>query len=201
MWRRSIARERRLPPYCILYDKTLTNLIRAQPKSREDLLSVWGLAETKIEQYGDDLLAILNPACVNDQIASVSKSTSHEMAGQPSPSTDFHQTREASDMLDSVASSKHVFSSDSLSVTKCEACGVPIHPERLEAIPEATVCVECQRNRETAPKDWRRPQGVDCPRCAHRGIRSPLVWRNARDPNIPGYFLGCSSYPRCHYTE
>jgi len=30
----------------------------------------------------------------------------------------------------------------------CEACGTPIDPSRLEAVPETTVCIECQRRRE-----------------------------------------------------
>jgi hypothetical protein len=43
--------------------------------------------------------------------------------------------------------------------------------------------------------------GVVCPRCARKGIRSLLVWRHARDPSIPGEFLGCSRYPHCQYKE
>jgi uncharacterized protein YifE (UPF0438 family) len=42
---------------------------------------------------------------------------------------------------------------------------------------------------------------VPCPRCARRGIRSLLVWRRARNPNVPGEFLGCSRFPHCRYTE
>jgi hypothetical protein len=47
------------------------------------------------------------------------------------------------------------------------------------------------------------PQSSDeeCPRCAGRGVRSLLVWRHARDPNVPGEFLGCGRYPHCRYTE
>ena len=32
---------------------------------------------------------------------------------------------------------------------KCQECGRPIPPERLQARPEATLCVECQRRQET----------------------------------------------------
>jgi len=31
----------------------------------------------------------------------------------------------------------------------CEACELPIEPERLEAVPQATDCVECARERAT----------------------------------------------------
>lgn len=30
----------------------------------------------------------------------------------------------------------------------CSRCGFDIEPERLEAVPEATLCVDCQRSRE-----------------------------------------------------
>jgi RNA polymerase-binding protein DksA len=35
----------------------------------------------------------------------------------------------------------------------CKECGRRIPPERLEARPEATLCVECQRRRETGRAD------------------------------------------------
>jgi len=43
--------------------------------------------------------------------------------------------------------------------------------------------------------------GEFCPRCAAKGVRSPLVWRHARDPSVPGEFLGCSRFPHCRYKE
>ncbi len=33
----------------------------------------------------------------------------------------------------------------------CEECGQPIDPERLRARPEATTCIACQRQQESAP--------------------------------------------------
>jgi RNA polymerase-binding protein DksA len=32
----------------------------------------------------------------------------------------------------------------------CQSCGQPISPERLQARPEATLCIECQRRQEGA---------------------------------------------------
>jgi uncharacterized protein YifE (UPF0438 family) len=43
--------------------------------------------------------------------------------------------------------------------------------------------------------------GEVCPRCAKKGIRSALIWRHARDPNISGEFLGCSRFPHCQYID
>ena len=51
-----------------------------------------------------------------------------------------------------------------------------------------------------APSDWRVSELV-CPRCASQGHQSPMVWRTARDPTIPGYFLGCSRFPECRYID
>jgi ssDNA-binding Zn-finger/Zn-ribbon topoisomerase 1 len=49
----------------------------------------------------------------------------------------------------------------------------------------------------------RLPRVIDdyCPRCAKKGIRSPLVWRHARDPSVTGEFCGCSRFPECRYKE
>lgn len=33
----------------------------------------------------------------------------------------------------------------------CEECGRPINPERLEALPHARFCIECQRTIESGP--------------------------------------------------
>lgn len=30
---------------------------------------------------------------------------------------------------------------------RCESCGLPIEPERLEVVPQATACAECARER------------------------------------------------------
>ena len=85
-------------------------------------------------------------------------------------------------------------------VRPCAGCGRPIPPERLEVIPDATQCVPCQQRTESAPTDWRVSELV-CPRCAVRGVHSRMVWRTARDPTIPGYFLGCNRYPECRYVD
>ncbi|UCC85797.1 MAG: TraR/DksA family transcriptional regulator, partial [Anaerolineales bacterium] len=34
----------------------------------------------------------------------------------------------------------------------CEGCGKPINPARLEAVPEATLCVECKAINERQPE-------------------------------------------------
>lgn len=80
----------------------------------------------------------------------------------------------------------------------CETCGSEIPPERLELYPDATLCVACKDAEERKPPVTGPGSPVDatCPLCGHK-----LVWRKARDPDIRGYFLGCSTYPACNYID
>lgn len=85
-------------------------------------------------------------------------------------------------------------------IRPCAGCGRPIPVERLKVIPDAVYCVCCQENQESDETDSRISE-VECPRCAQKGIQSRLVWRTARDPEISGYFLGCSRFPHCRYVD
>jgi ribonuclease HI len=88
----------------------------------------------------------------------------------------------------------------SMTDLRCSNCRAPIPRERLEAIPDATLCVACQRETEAKPVGFRLSD-VTCPRCAGKGIRSRLVWRTPRDPTLPPYFLGCTRFPECRYID
>jgi ATP-dependent DNA helicase RecQ len=58
--RLALARERRVPPYLIFHDATLRHLARLRPRSREDLLAVPGIGESKAERFGDRMLAVIH---------------------------------------------------------------------------------------------------------------------------------------------
>jgi ATP-dependent DNA helicase RecQ len=58
-WRTSRAREDGVPAYVVLHDSTLTELASRRPQSRSELSAVRGLGPTKVDRYGDDLLAVL----------------------------------------------------------------------------------------------------------------------------------------------
>ena len=58
--RKRIAQERGVPPYVILHDKTLLEIARRLPDCQEELLSIKGLGEVKIEQFGDRLLDLVS---------------------------------------------------------------------------------------------------------------------------------------------
>ena len=57
-WRRDEARRRSIAPHYVLSNKTLEELARRRPSSPEALLSVHGIGNAKLEQYGEVLLEL-----------------------------------------------------------------------------------------------------------------------------------------------
>jgi ATP-dependent DNA helicase RecQ len=57
--RREIAQEMEVPAYVIFHDKTLKEMTRARPTTREALLAVSGVGETKADRYGDRFIAAI----------------------------------------------------------------------------------------------------------------------------------------------
>ncbi len=55
--RLDIAGEKNLPPYVVFSDKTLREMCRLLPETREELLEVSGVGEHKLEAYGGRFLA------------------------------------------------------------------------------------------------------------------------------------------------
>ncbi len=71
----------------------------------------------------------------------------------------------------------------------CPSCGKPIPQERLEAVPDATLCAACRRDEERG----RRPTEVDyCPRCG-----APMELRLTKSGGITRYVLTCTAVPPC----
>ncbi|MCA1613252.1 MAG: HRDC domain-containing protein [Acidobacteria bacterium] len=61
-WRMERAGALRVPAYMICADKTLECLARERPETVEQLGSIYGLGDSKIERFGEDLLAALRDA-------------------------------------------------------------------------------------------------------------------------------------------
>lgn len=61
--RRDIAGRKRLPAYVIFDDRTLREMARRGPSTREELLEVRGVGETKCQQYGQTFLAAIEEYC------------------------------------------------------------------------------------------------------------------------------------------
>jgi ATP-dependent DNA helicase UvrD/PcrA len=60
-WRRKRAEADGVPAYVVFNDRTLAALSERQPRSRGELLSVEGIGPSKLDKYGDELLALLTP--------------------------------------------------------------------------------------------------------------------------------------------
>ncbi|MCQ4623897.1 ATP-dependent DNA helicase UvrD2 [Corynebacterium sp. CCUG 70398] len=58
-WRLDTAREKQHPPYMVFTDATLLSVVEAMPASLAELLDISGIGPSKLEQYGEDVLAVL----------------------------------------------------------------------------------------------------------------------------------------------
>jgi len=62
-WRMDRANTQRVPAYMICPDRTLEHLARELPETLEALANVYGLGESKISKFGEELLKALRDAC------------------------------------------------------------------------------------------------------------------------------------------
>jgi ribonuclease D len=63
LWRLERANTQRVPAYMICPDRTLEHLARARPETLEALAAIYGLGESKIRNFGEDLLRALRDSC------------------------------------------------------------------------------------------------------------------------------------------
>jgi len=61
-WRLEEARRQEVPPYVIFHDATLTEVARRRPASLDALAEIPGVGRSKLDRYGDALLAVLSTA-------------------------------------------------------------------------------------------------------------------------------------------
>ncbi len=59
-FRRSEAKRRRIKPYQVFQNRTLSALCAERPRTHQDLERVWGMGEERIRKYGDALLSLLS---------------------------------------------------------------------------------------------------------------------------------------------
>ena len=57
-WRREQASIDKVPAYCIFTDATMTALAEMQPSDAAELVRVPGIGRSKVDKYGDDILAL-----------------------------------------------------------------------------------------------------------------------------------------------
>ena len=58
LWRTGEAKRLRVPPYCVLHDRTLTAVALARPSSPRQLLEIDGIGPAKIERFGAAILEL-----------------------------------------------------------------------------------------------------------------------------------------------
>ncbi len=62
LWRSEKAREQNLPTYFIASNKELLSVAKYKPAKKEELLDIKGFGKHKIENYGEEILGILESA-------------------------------------------------------------------------------------------------------------------------------------------
>jgi ATP-dependent DNA helicase RecQ len=58
-WRRSMARENKVPAYVVLHDSTLEELCQQMPKNFAELKQIAGIGDKKADVYGAEILQVL----------------------------------------------------------------------------------------------------------------------------------------------
>jgi len=59
-WRSDKAKEQNLPTYFIATNKELASVAKYKPAKKEELLDIKGFGKHKIENYGEEILEILD---------------------------------------------------------------------------------------------------------------------------------------------
>ena len=57
--RKQLADEQGVPPFVVFHDATLMEMVRLRPSSNEELLSVSGVGQTKLERYGERFMDLV----------------------------------------------------------------------------------------------------------------------------------------------
>ena len=58
--RKELADEHQIPPYMVFHDATLMEMMEAHPRSKDQLLDINGVGESKLEKFGEAFLAVIN---------------------------------------------------------------------------------------------------------------------------------------------
>jgi ATP-dependent DNA helicase RecQ len=61
-WRAGVAREQGVPAYIVFGDATLRGIALTRPSSRDELATISGVGEKKLESYGDGVLEVVAAA-------------------------------------------------------------------------------------------------------------------------------------------
>ena len=76
--RKELADEAGVPPYVIFSDRTLIEMAAYYPQSMTSLLSMSGVGQAKLRQYGDAFLQVIKPYCEKHELQESQKEKSRE---------------------------------------------------------------------------------------------------------------------------
>ncbi len=79
-WRSQKAHAEGAPPYVILTNRQLVEIVRQRPDTKAGLGGIDGLGDKKVERYGQDLLSLLWPSA-SDHASETSGEPAAEVAG------------------------------------------------------------------------------------------------------------------------
>ncbi len=65
-WRTGEAKRLRVPPYCVLHDRTLTAVALARPSNPRQLLEIDGIGPTKVEKFGSAIIEICGAKLITE---------------------------------------------------------------------------------------------------------------------------------------
>lgn len=60
VWRKNVAFKKNIPAYCIFHNSTLIDISNIKPQNMEELKAIKGVGANKINNYGQDILNIIN---------------------------------------------------------------------------------------------------------------------------------------------
>ena len=83
-WRWETARNEGVVAYRVLSNKILEDISEAEPKNKEELLSIKGIKEKRFERYGRDILDLVNGNKVKDSSLSFRNDNEGGIASSPS---------------------------------------------------------------------------------------------------------------------
>jgi ATP-dependent DNA helicase RecQ len=79
--RKEIADTANIPPYVVFPDRTLVEMSAYYPQSRESLLTMNGVGQTKLERFGNAFLIVIQAYCLEKGCQEKEKTSDHRSRG------------------------------------------------------------------------------------------------------------------------
>jgi len=152
-WRLEKAKELNWTPAYVMHNVVLFRIATTQPSDLNQLISISGIGESKLERFGDELIEILREHIENTN-PDEKKSENIEVEDQD---CDPHQRRE----------------------DECLDCGCEIQEARMKNLPGVLRCVSCQQlyeqhNPDSVKRKMKVEEGLVGSRDDHKSMRGKV---------------------------